>query len=125
MTSIRVERVQDLIREIIGELILKLKDPRIGFVTITRVKVSPDLRNAQIFVSVLGTEDDARRSMEALDSAAGYLRTQVAKEARLRYAPSLLFTLDATTKKAMEVIALLNQIKEKESDKPAQNEETA
>jgi ribosome-binding factor A len=112
--SQRIQRVQALAREVLGETIQGLKDPRIGFATVTTVKMTPDLRHARVFVSVLG--DDAERSatMEGLRSATPFLRAEMGRQMRLRYLPELEFQLDTSPEVAQRVEQLLKKIHEQE-----------
>lgn len=90
----------------------ELKDPRLGFVTITRVEMTPDLRSAKIFFSVLGTQDDYKKTKEALDSASGFIRRLIAQRINLRFAPEILFREDRSAEYSVRIEELLNQIKE-------------
>jgi ribosome-binding factor A len=112
--SQRIARVQKLAREVLGEAIQGLKDPRIGFATVTAVRVTPDLRIARVFVSVLG--DDAERSatMEGLKSATPFLRSELGRQMRLRYLPELIFELDTSPEFAQRLEQLLKKIHEQE-----------
>jgi len=108
----RHERLADQIRTEIASLIEgELKDPRIGFVTVTHVEVSPDLGHARVFVSVLGDDEAREQSMAGLGSAAGYVRRAVAQRLRLRRAPELLFAFDAGAEKAERIEDLLNRLR--------------
>src|SRR5690242_11756994 len=95
MSADRMRRVDEAMREVLsGAITSELKDPRVGFVTVTAVDTSPDLRHARVFVSVLGTETIRRRSLDGLRSAQGYLQKRVAGELRLKHTPSLEFAYD-------------------------------
>ena len=107
----RQERLQDQIRTEVAEIItLELKDPRIGFVTVTRVELSRDFHAARVWVSVLGEEDAQRGTIEGLASAAGYLRHEIGHRLRLRRAPELTFALDHGIQDALKVESLLEKI---------------
>jgi ribosome-binding factor A len=108
--SQRIVKVQKLAREVLGETIQKLKDPRIGFVTVTAVRVSADLRHARVFVSVLGDEDERAESMSGLASATPYLRTELGRQMKLKYLPELQFELDTGPQEAQRLESLLKQI---------------
>jgi ribosome-binding factor A len=111
----RVERLAALIREsIAGALATQVKDPRIGFVTVTRVTVSPDVSHATVRVSVMGTEDQKDSSMAGLDHARGFLRTYLARSLELRAAPELHFVLDRGLENASRIDTILSQIKREE-----------
>ncbi len=109
MGSDRMRRVDEAIREVIGEAVAAdLKDPRVGFVTVTDVRTSADLRQARVYVSVLGDQSERQASLDGLRSAHGYLQARVSSELRLRRTPELTFTYDDTTDKAMRVGQLLD-----------------
>ena len=92
----RAERVERLAREVLGEALSSLKDPRVGFATVTGVKMSPDLRQAKVFVSVLGSEQDREASLEAIRHAAPHLRSTLGREVRLKFLPTLEIVEDTT-----------------------------
>jgi ribosome-binding factor A len=109
----RMRRVDEAVRQVLSDAMTSaLQDPRIGFVTVTDVRTSPDLRHATVFVSVLG--DDAQRadSIDGLRSAHGYLQRRVGSELRLKYTPTLTFEYDGTTDRALRVEALLHKDEE-------------
>ncbi len=105
----RTDRVGEEFREVLAEEIPKLKDPRVGFVTVTAVDTSPDLRHAKVFVSVLGHAGVRARSMDGLRSAHGYLQRLVASELRLKHTPTLAFIYDDTAERAERVERLLGE----------------
>lgn len=113
MRTQRQERVGQLLREEISRIIERqLKDPRIGMVTITDVEVTPDLRHARVFVSIYGNEDEARQSFEAIERAAGFIRSELAKEhLRIRYLPELEFRRDESIARGARIFELLEQVK--------------
>lgn len=108
----RTEKVQKLARQVLGELIHDLKDPRIGFATITVVRITPDLRHARVWVSVMGSEEEQKTTMEGLESAKPYLRRELGREMRLRYLPELIFELDQQVQEAVRVEELLHKLHE-------------
>jgi ribosome-binding factor A len=111
MTSERMRRVDEAMREVLSDAVGKdLKDPRVGFVTVTAVETSPDLRHARVYVSVLGTDAEREASLEGLSSAHGYLQRRVAAELRLKHTPQLVFEEDTTALRAERVERLLGQI---------------
>ncbi len=118
--SSRQDRVAEAIRQEASVIIHdKLKDPRIGFVTITNVEVTPDLRYAKIFFSVLGNEEAYKKTKDALDCAAGYVRKLVAQRLNLRFAPEIAFYEDRSTEYSVRIEEVLNEIKEiDEENKP-------
>ena len=88
--SRRLNRVDEACKEQLSEILQReLKDPRIGFVTITQVKVTPDLRHAKVFISILVTKEEVEESLAGLQSAKGYLKSRLGKHLRLRYLPEL------------------------------------
>lgn len=112
--SQRVARVQKLARQVLGEEIQNLKDPRVGFVTVTAVRISRDLRHARVLVSVLGTEEEKLATMKGLRSAAPHLRTELGRQVRMKYLPELVFDLDTGTDQAERVEELIRKIHEEE-----------
>ena len=109
--SRRTERLSEEIREEVALLIAsELKDPRIGFVTVTRVEVTPDLRTARIYVGVLGTEKQRTTSLAGLKQGAGFLRRALGRTLRLRYTPELLFQYDEGLEASDRVAKLLAEI---------------
>ena len=108
--SQRTERVQKLAQQILGEEIQSLKDPRIGFTTVTAVRVSPDLRHARVLVSVLGEDEAKAQTMKGLKSAAPHLRTELGRRMRMKYLPELTFELDHGVEVAERVESLLRRI---------------
>jgi len=108
----RIDRINQLIREEISSLLRReLKDPRIGFVTITEVDVSKDLHHAKVFVSILGSEEEWRGSLEALDRASGFIRNWLRQNLRLRYIPQLQFRPDRSMAHAAHIQQLLEELK--------------
>jgi ribosome-binding factor A len=111
MTSHRTQRVADLIREVLADVIRReLRDPRIGFVTLTDVRVTADLKHARIFVSELGEQEEREASLAALNRAAGFLRHALGREVRLKHIPELVFVHDTVADSGRRVDDLLRQI---------------
>jgi len=110
VTRRRNERVSEEIRGVLVEAIREVRDPAVGFVTLTGVDLSPDLRQARIYVSRLGTEADRDEAVSALNHAAAFLRHAVAERARLRYTPSLRFVADATIERGSRVEAIIQEL---------------
>ena len=109
MTTERMRRVNEVIREVIADAIAKqLDDPRIGFVTVTSVDTSPDLRSARIYVSVLGDEDERERSLAALRGSHGLLQSRIAREMRIKYTPTLSFHYDDGPERGVRLARLLD-----------------
>ena len=110
MSAERMRRVDEAMREVLSDAITQnLKDPRIGFVTVTAVDTSPDLRHARVFVSVLGDDSQRRLTMDGLRSAHGFLQRRVAAELRTKNTPTLDFVYDDTAERAQRVEQLLRQ----------------
>jgi ribosome-binding factor A len=110
MSGDRMRRVDEAMREVLSDAITsELKDPRVGFVTVTAVDTSPDLRQARVYVSVLGTEPERRRSLDGLRSAHGFLQRRVADELRLKHTPTLDFAYDDTAENAQRINELLRR----------------
>jgi ribosome-binding factor A len=107
----RTERVAEAVQELVAELLLReIKDPRIGLVTITGVKVSPDLRHARIYFSCLGDDTERAQTLRGLTSAAGFVRSQVARRLNLRVAPEIVFEFDASLEQAERMARLLKSL---------------
>jgi ribosome-binding factor A len=116
----RSDRVADLIREeVSGMLVKSIKDPRIGFVTITRVVVSDDCRTARVYFSVVGTTAEREESTRGLNSAKGYIRKELGRRISLRYTPEIVFQFDPSIEYAIrlgEVFDHLQNDRLKEKD---------
>lgn len=110
----RTEKVQKLARQVLGELIGELKDPRIGFATVTTVRITPDLRHARVWVSVMGSEEEQKATLEGLESARPRLRKELGHQMRLKYLPELIFELDHQIDEALRVEELLHKLHEQE-----------
>jgi ribosome-binding factor A len=110
VTGDRMRRVDEAVREVLSDAITKqLKDPRVGFVTVTAVETAPDLRRARVFVSVLGDSKVRKRSMQGLQSAHGVLQRAVAAELRLKHTPTLEFVYDDTSERGMRISQLIDR----------------
>jgi ribosome-binding factor A len=110
MPSARMRRVNEAIREVLGDAITtELKDPRIGFVTVTEVATSPDLRSARVYVSVLGSEEERERSLEGLRSSHGFLQSKIAGAMRMKRTPTLTFQYDESVDRGDRISRLLDQ----------------
>ncbi len=107
----RSERVSDQIKEEIADILMrKIKDPRIGFVTVTGVELADDLRNAKVFVSVLGP--DRASTLKGLESASAFIRAELGRRLRLRFIPELLFRYDDSAERGAHIMELLNEVEE-------------
>jgi ribosome-binding factor A len=110
MSGQRMRRVDEAMRQVLGDaLAQELKDPRVGFVTVTDVKTSPDLRHARVYVSVLGDAPAREATLEGLRSAHGFLQGRVAGELRLKRTPELHFELDETAERAARLERLIEE----------------
>lgn len=116
MPSRRVVRVSRAIQEAVSEIVLlKLNDPRAGFVTITRVEMTPDLREATVFFSVMGGEAEQRRVAQCLRHARGFIQHEVSEYLTMRFCPHLTLTEDVGFKNALEVSRLIQETKREQS----------
>jgi ribosome-binding factor A len=121
-TGKRSEKVADLIhKEISGMLIKSLKDPRIGFVTITRVTVSEDCRFAKIYFSVMGSLAERDKSAMGLNSAKGYIRKELGRRMGLRYTPEIMFQFDPSIEYAIHIEEVIQHLHQKEGKQGDEN----
>jgi ribosome-binding factor A len=104
-----MRRVNEAVREVLsGHITEDLKDPRVGFVTVTGVETSPDLRHAHVYVSVLGSEEEKSAALEGLRSSAGFLQSKVGQELRMKRTPTLEFHYDESIDRGMRISELLD-----------------
>lgn len=114
----RSDRVGELIREEVSKMIMReIKDPRIGFVTLTHIELSDDLRNAKIFVSIMGNENDKKNTIKGLESASGFIRRELRKRLRLRIIPDIIFRIDTSIEHGEKIARLLAELKNEEGVK--------
>ncbi len=114
MTVDRMRRVNEALREVLSARIAAgLKDPRVGFVTVTSVDTSPDLQHARVYVSVLGSEEEREESLEGLNSSAGYLQAVIGGEVRMKRTPTLRFVHDDSIDHGFRISELLEDGEEK------------
>jgi ribosome-binding factor A len=105
----RMRRVNEAVREVVSARLAEgLRDPRIGFVTVTSVDTSPDLRQARVYVSVLGSEEQRAETLAGLESAHGLLQLAVATELRMKHTPTLQFVFDESIDRGMRITELLD-----------------
>lgn len=110
MRTGRMRRVDEAMRAVLSDAIAtEIKDPRVGFVTVTGVKTSPDLRHARVYVSVLGDEPTRQASLEGLRSAHGFLQRRLAAELTLKHTPALTFEYDESVQRGMRITELLKE----------------
>jgi ribosome-binding factor A len=115
-SNVRPERVGQEIQAAVAEMLTRgdLHDPRIGYITITGVKVSPDLRVARIYYSMIGTDDEKARTKEGLEAAKGYVRREVTSRVKLRVSPEVFFTFDGSLEEGDKIERLIKEVKAKE-----------
>ena len=116
MSSQRPERVGQEIQAAVADMLTRgdLHDPRIGYITITGVKVSPDLRVARIYWSMIGEEPQIKTTQEGLDAAKGYVRRQISTRLRLRFSPEVFFSFDGSLAEGDKIERLLKEVRDKE-----------
>ncbi|MGH7550754.1 MAG: 30S ribosome-binding factor RbfA [Gemmatimonadota bacterium] len=113
-----MERLDELLRQEIARLIAEeVKDPRIGFVTVMDARVSPDLRHARVYVSILGDEQEKRQAVETLQRAGGFLRGRLGRLLEMKYLPELRFELDRSLERASRIEEILDRVRP-EDDPP-------
>ncbi|MDD4600939.1 Ribosome-binding factor A [bioreactor metagenome] len=115
MSQLRVEKVQEFIKQEMSKIILtELKDPRIGFVTVTNVEATGDLRHAKVFVSLMGSDEQKADTWAGLHKALGFMRAEIGKRIRIRCTPELSLHLDESLKYSAHIQELLLKIKQQE-----------
>jgi ribosome-binding factor A len=105
-----MRRVNESVRQVLSEAVGELKDPRIGFVTVTGVETSPDLRHARVYVSVFGTEESRRGTLAGLEAAHGVLQARLARELRMKRTPQLAFEYDPTVERGVRMTQLIDEL---------------
>lgn len=117
----RIKRLNSLLKEVLSEVIMQdVKDPRMApLVTVAKVDITNDLHQAKVFVSVIGSEKERRETLEALESAAGFIGISAAKKVVMRYFPTLTFKLDTTADDQVKLDALIDQIHREEKKRDA------
>ncbi len=108
--SDRMRRVNESVRQVLSEAVPELKDPRIGFVTVTGVETSADLRHARVFVSVLGSESKREETLVGLSAAHGVLQSRIARELRLKRTPQLTFEYDPSVERGVRMSKLIDEL---------------
>ena len=111
-----MRRVNEAVRQVLSEALPELKDPRIGLVTVTGVETSPDLRQARVFVSVLGSAKKRKKSLEGLAAAHGVLQSRLARELRMKRTPTLAFEYDPTVEEGVRMSKLIDELVHDEHD---------
>jgi ribosome-binding factor A len=118
----RAERVSDQMKEEIADILMrKIKDPRIGFVTVTDVEVADDLRNAKVFVSIYGGDKD--KTLKGLESASAFIRSELGRRMRMRYTPEILFRFDKTVEQGAHIMELLRTLEDEKEKKKKDHED--
>lgn len=109
----RLEKVNEELKREISEIVqYKLKDPRLGFITITKVEITPDLRNAKVYYSVLGSVQEEAKAQQGLESSAGYVRKLIGDTIKMRYTPELIFKIDKSAEYSVNIFKRLKEIKD-------------
>ena len=106
----RMRRVNESLRSVLAEAVGELKDPRIGFVTVTGVETSPDLRHARVYVSVFGSGESRQDSLAGLEAAHGVLQSRLARELRMKRTPQLAFEYDPTVERGVRMTQLIDEL---------------
>jgi ribosome-binding factor A len=116
MSSIRPDRIAQEIQAAVADLLTRgnIKDPRVGFITVTGVKVSPDLSVARIYYSMIGTDQQKADTQAGLDAAKGYVRREVTKRVKLRVSPEVFFSFDGSLEEGDKIERLLKEVRSKE-----------
>ncbi|MEI7554752.1 30S ribosome-binding factor RbfA [Candidatus Chlorohelix sp.] len=124
--SRRTEQVAEMIKEIVSTLIQRdLRDPRLSFVTITRAEVSPDLKHAKLFFSVMGNEESRKDTFKALKGASGYLRRELFRHLQMKYVPELHFEFDGGIEHGDKIQRILHAIEQEEKqNQPSETKES-
>jgi ribosome-binding factor A len=119
MAKKRIERLNSLLKEVISEVVMRdVRNPRVNqFVTITRVDISNDLHHAKVFISVIGSDQEKEQTLEALESAAGFIAVHASKKVVMRYFPALTFRLDSSVDQHLRINDLLGQIHEEKNSR--------
>ena len=112
----RSERLGEEIREEVARIVAQLKDPRVGFVTVTRVSLTPDLRSARVYFGVLGDEAQQRKTLEGLGQAVGFVRRELGRRLQVRHTPELSFQYDSGLAATDRVAKILREIEESEPE---------
>lgn len=125
MSSRRVERLSEAIKQEVSKAILyKLKDPRISFITVTKVEVTPDLKRAKVYISILGDEKAQIKTLRGLERAKGFIQSEISAHLQIKYTPVLSFYLDESIKKSMHISKLIDEaVKGSDRDTEGESEE--
>ncbi|EIJ81457.1 ribosome-binding factor A [Bacillus methanolicus PB1] len=122
--NLRANRVGEQMKKELGDIIgRKIKDPRVGFVTVTDVQVTGDLQQAKVFISILGDEEQRENTLKGLAKAKGFIRSEIGQRIRLRKTPEIIFEFDESIDYGNRIESLLHQIHNEEKSKEDRNEE--
>ncbi len=123
MSGNRKEKLQQEIKKVISDILQKeVKDPSVGFVTVTSVDLSGDLRHAKVFVSILGEKSNQADTLKGLEKATGFVRTELGKRLRLRHVPEIVFQFDDSIEHGDHINKLLKQLREEDNNEPSGDE---
>ncbi len=115
----RQKRLGELLKHEISDMLLRgIKDPRIGFVSVTSVELTADLRQAKVFVSVLGSENERKSSLAGLRSAIGFIRHELGQRLQLKYLPEIIIEYDTSIEQGSRILALIDSVVQKKTDTP-------
>jgi ribosome-binding factor A len=112
----RMRRVNEAVRQVLSEAVLELKDPRIGFVTVTGVQTTTDLRQARVYVSVLGSDEKLEATLAGLTAAHGLLQARLGRELRLKRTPQLTFAYDPSVQRGVRMTKLIDELAPDDED---------
>lgn len=118
----RVQRVREAIKKEIGDILQQLRDPRIGFVTVTDAEVSRDLEHVKVYVSIYGTQEEKEKTMEGLRRATGYVRTEIGRRIRLHHTPEIVFVSDDSIEHGFRIDSILRELRQ-DDEEPANDDE--
>lgn len=126
MAHERMQRINEQLKKEVGRIIQdELNDPRVGFVTITKVDVTADLQQARVYFSVLGTDKQKRDTRVGLSRSAGFIRKLVGQKVKLRYTPKILFKLEESAEYSVRISEVLDEIKQKEKGKKNEHQQSS
>jgi len=114
--SPRMRKVNELLKEVVAEVVTELKDPGLGFLTITEVDTSPDLRHAVVYYSVLGTDEEAAETAAALKRAAPHIQSIAGSQVRMKYTPKMVFQIDPSISEGLKIDRLLHELESEHGD---------
>ncbi|KMO86280.1 ribosome-binding factor A [Megasphaera cerevisiae DSM 20462] len=115
MGELRVRKIQEFIKQEVSSILLReLKDPRVGFITVTDARITGDLREAVVYVSLFGSDTEKKETLQALKSATGYIRTEVGRRLGIRYSPTIEFKEDTSLDYGMKIDKILRDIEKKD-----------